>query len=78
MMSFSQMMPGDTFPVIVEEGHTETWQVEDVKHEQDTVEVKYRLIHSHVRFDNEAEQRRLELLKPHRKIHQQILDEWVD
>ena len=75
-MSFSQMMPGDVFPVMVQEGHTETWQVEDVQHMDDTVDIKFRLLRSHVQVDQSVEKRRQDLIKPHRKIRLDIPDEW--
>lgn len=75
-MSFSQMMPGDIFPLEVGVGHTETWEVKEVSVKDDTVDIKVQLVSSYVRSDNPVEERRKQLLEPHRSIRLEIPKEW--
>jgi len=76
-MSFGQMMPGDLFPLVVSEGHTETWEVKRVNHSaNDTVDIRVQLVSSYVRSIDPAEERRKQLIEPHRSIRLEIPQEW--
>lgn len=80
-MSISQLVVGDKIPTIVN-GEAETWEVEQISADSDTVTLTLRLLTEQnkttIPVIDEAEYRRQQMLKPHQKILTTVPDGWLN